>query len=119
MTTFATETRSVIPQSSVDDKSNEIPAVPWHLELMEIKGAVFTLNAMRCQLEPARAITDKKVEYILTVKANQQKLAEAIGERFVADGELDNEVEGMRRHVAVENSHGREERREDYIYRNR
>jgi len=114
MTAFATETRLVIRQLSVDDKSNEIPAVPKLLELMEIEGAVITLDAMRCQKETATAITDRKAEYILTVKGNQQKLAEAIGKRFVAYGELDNDVEGLRRHVTVEKSHGREERREYY-----
>ncbi|TWU47143.1 ISAs1 family transposase [Rubripirellula reticaptiva] len=112
MTAFASETRLVIRQLSVDDKSNEIPAVPKLLELMEIEGAVITLDAMHCQKETAKAITDKKAEYILTVKGNQQKLAEAIGKRFVAYGELDNQVEGLRRHVTVEKSHGREERRE-------
>lgn len=112
MTAFATETRLVIRQMSVDDKSNEIPAVLKLLELMEIEGAVITLDAMHCQKETAKAITEKKADYILTVKGNQQKLAEAIGERFVAYGESDNKVEGLRRHVTVEKSHGREERRE-------
>ena len=112
MTAFATETRLVIRQISVDDKSNEIPAVPTLLSLMEIEGAVITLDAMHCQKKTAKAITDQKADYILTVKGNQQKLAEAIGERFVAYGELDNKVEGLRRHVTIEKSHGREERRE-------
>ena len=112
MTAFATDTRLVIRQLSVDDKSNEIPAVPKLLELMEIEGAVITLDAMHCQKETAKAITGKKADYVLTVKRNQQKLAEAIGERFVAYGELDNNVEGLRRQVTVEKSHGRKERRE-------
>ena len=64
MTAFATETRLVLRQLSVDDKSNEIPAVPKLLELMEIEGAVITLDAMHCQKETAKAITDKKADYI-------------------------------------------------------
>ena len=112
MTAFATETRLVLRQLSVDDKSNEIPAVPKLLELMEIEGAVITLDAMHCQKETAKAITDKNADYILTVKGNQQKLAKAIGKRFVSYGELDHKVDGLRRHVTVEKSHGREERRE-------
>ena len=60
----------------------------------------------------AKAITERKADYVLTVKRNQQKLAGAIGERFVAYGELDNNVEGLRRQVTVEKSHGRKERRE-------
>ena len=68
MTAFATETRLVIRQLSVDDKSNEIPAVPKLLALMEIEGAVITLDAMHCQKETAMAITNKKADDILTVK---------------------------------------------------
>ena len=83
MPAFAAETRLVIRQLSVDDKSNEIPAVPKLLELMEIEGALITLDAMHCQKETAKAITEKKADYILTVKGNQQKLAETIGERFL------------------------------------
>ena len=62
MTAFATETRLVIRQLSVDDKSNEIPAVPKLLELMKIEGAVVTLDAIHCQKETAKAITDKKAD---------------------------------------------------------
>lgn len=112
MTAFATETRLVLRQSSVDCKSNEIPEVPKLLALMEIEGAVITLDAMHCQKETAKAITDRKADYVLTVKGNQQKLAEAIGERFKAFGELNYQVEGLRRHVTIEKSHGRLERRE-------
>ena len=112
ITAFATETRLVIRQMSVDDKSNEIPAVPELLSLMDVEGAVITLDAMHCQKETATAIRDKKADYILTVKGNQQKLAEAIGQRFVDYGEQDNQVVGLRRHVTVEKSHGRQERRE-------
>ena len=114
MTAFATATRLVIRQMSVDDKSNEIPAVPKLLELLEIEGAVITLDAMHCQKETAQAIIERRADYILTVKGNQRRLAEAIGERFVACGELDYKVEGLRRHVTLEKSHGRDERREYY-----
>ena len=79
---------------------------------MEIEGAVFTLDAMHCQKESAKAITEKKVDHILNVKGNQQKLAEAIGEGFGAYGESDNKIGGLRRHVTVEKAHGREERRD-------
>lgn len=79
---------------------------------MEIEGAVFTLDAMHCQKESAKAITEKKVDHILNVKGNQQKLAEAIGVGFGAYGESDNKIGGLRRHVTVDKAHGREERRE-------
>ena len=69
ITAFATGTRTVLRQMSVDEKSNEIPAVPRLLELIELSGAVVTLDAMHCQVETAQAIVDRDATYILTVKA--------------------------------------------------
>jgi predicted transposase YbfD/YdcC len=114
MTAFATATRLVIRQISVDNKSNEIPTVPKLLELIEIEGAVITLDAMHCQKQTAQAIIQRKADYVLTVKGNQKKLADAIGKRFVSFGDLDQKVKGLRQHVTNEKSHGRHERRECY-----
>lgn len=114
MTAFATATRLVIRQMSVDNKSNEIPTVPKLLELIEIEGAVITLDAMHCQKQTAQAIIQRKADYVLTVKGNQKKLADAIGKRFVSFGDLDQKVKGLRQHVTNEKSHGRHERRECY-----
>lgn len=115
ITAFATETRLVLRQMSVDDKSNEIPAVPKLLELMEIKGAVVTLDAMHCQKETARSITEAGADYVLTAKGNQESLYQTLLDYFAEYGELDYQVDGLRRHVSVEKSHGREERREYYV----
>ena len=114
MTAFATATRLVIRQMSVDNKSNEIPTVPKLLELIEIEGAVITLNAMHCQKQTAQAIIQRKADYVLTVKGNQKKLADAIVKRFVSFGILDQKVKGLRQHVTNEKSHGRHERRKCY-----
>ena len=114
ITAFATDTRLVLRQMSVEDKSNEIPAVPKLLALMEIEGAVVTLDAMHCQRETAKSITDAKADYVLTVKGNQENLSQAIAELFISYGESDYQVDGLKRHVTVEKSHGRKERREYY-----
>jgi predicted transposase YbfD/YdcC len=114
ITAFATDTRLVLRQMAVDDKSNEIPAVPQLLSLMEIEGAVVTLDAMHCQKETAKAILDAEADYILTVKGNQEKLSTAIAKLFETHGELGYQVDGLKRHVTVERSHGRQERREYY-----
>jgi predicted transposase YbfD/YdcC len=100
---------------SVDDKSNEIPAVRELLTLMELSGATVTLDAMHCQVETAAAIQQAEADYILTVKGNQESLYTALLERFIEYGETDYQIPGLRRHVTVEKSHGRKERREIYV----
>jgi hypothetical protein len=74
ITAFATETRTVLSQMFVGAKSNEIPAVPLLLQLLDLDGAIATLDAMHCQTETAQAIIDAEADYILSVKANQPKL---------------------------------------------
>jgi len=59
---------------SVDAKSNEIPAFPLLLQLLELDGAIVTLDAIHCQTETAQAIIDAEADYILSVKANQPTL---------------------------------------------
>jgi predicted transposase YbfD/YdcC len=115
ITAFACETRTVLRQMSVEKKSNEIPAVPKLLELLELSGAVVTLDALHCQTATAKAIVDRDATYILTVKGNQPTLYEELLNRFdayLADG---FKVDGLKKHVTVERSHGRKERREYYV----
>lgn len=114
ITAFATESKLVLRQLSVDDKSNEIPAVPMLLELLDLAGSVVTLDAMHCQKETARAIVDAEADYVLTVKKNQGKLYGKLLELFTEYGEADYAVDGLRKHTTVERSHGREERRVYY-----
>jgi predicted transposase YbfD/YdcC len=115
ITAFACGMRMCLRQMAVDEKSNEIPAVPELLKLMELSGATVTLDAMHCQVNTAQAIVDAEADYILIVKGNQGSLYQALWDRFTTYGELDYQVEGLRRHVTVEKSHGREERREYYV----
>lgn len=114
ITAFATDTRLVLRQMSVDDKSNEIPAVPKLLELMDLAGAVVTLDAMHCQKGTAKAIIAAEADYVLTVKGNQGNLARRLLDLFIEYGEANYEVQGLRHHATVEKSHGRQERRDYY-----
>lgn len=61
-------------QVKVDEKSNEITAIPELLNLLEIAGAIVTIDAMGCQKTIAQTIIDKKADYILTLKGNQGSL---------------------------------------------
>ncbi len=112
ITAFACGTRLCLRQMSVDEKSNEIPAVPQLLKLLQLDGATVTLDAMHCQVETARAITEAKADYILVVKGNQETLYQELLRMFIEYGDADYQVAGLTRHVTVEKSHGRHERRE-------
>lgn len=72
----------VLAQTKVDDKSNEITAIPQLLDVLMIKGCVITIDAMGCQKEIAGKIIDKEGEYILAVKNNQEHLLDDLKEAF-------------------------------------
>ena len=74
VTAFAARERLVLAQLKTDTKSNEITAIPALLDLLSIKGAVVTIDAMGCQREIARKIIDKGADYILALKGNQTSL---------------------------------------------
>ena len=114
ITAFAVGTRTVLRQMSVDAKSNEIPAVPLLLQLLELDGAIVTLDAMHCQTKTAQAIIDAEADYILSVKANQPNLHKYLLDKFVEFAESDFNAEGLRRLITREQSHGRLERRTYY-----
>ena len=115
ITAFAVGTRTVLRQMFVDAKSNEIPAVPVLLKLLELAGAIVTLDAMHCQTETAQAIIDAEAEYILSVKGNQKNLYKYLLNKFVEFAESDFSVDGLRRLITREKSHGRIERRTYYV----
>jgi hypothetical protein len=68
----------VLGQQRVDKKSNEITAIPMLLELLDVKGATITLDAIRCQHEIAEKIVDKQADYVIALKGNQGQLSEEI-----------------------------------------
>jgi predicted transposase YbfD/YdcC len=108
---FATRQRLVLGQTKVAEKSNEIIAIPKLLGMLEIEGAVVTIDAMGCQREIARKIVDKKADYVLALKGNQGSLREDV-ELFAseqkANGFKDTKIS---RHETVDGDHGRIETR--------
>ena len=62
----------------MNEKSNEIVAIPALLDMMSIEGAVVTIDAMGCQRDIASKIIGKKADYILALKGNQGKLCEDV-----------------------------------------
>jgi hypothetical protein len=71
---WATEVRLTLGQVAVDEKANEITALPKLLEILEIAGALVTIDAMGCQKEIAAAIRVQQADYVLAVKENQPHL---------------------------------------------
>ncbi|QQZ27769.1 ISAs1 family transposase [Thiothrix subterranea] len=71
---WATKNQLVLGQQRVDDKSNEITAIPKLLMQLNITGAVVTLDAMGCQTAIAQQIVDKDADYLLSLKGNQGTL---------------------------------------------
>ena len=114
MTAYATQTRLCLRQLSVDGKSNEIPAAPLLLQLLELAGATVTMDAMHCQVETAQAILDRDADYVLSAKDNQPTLYNFLQEKFADCHEADAKVPGLVQHLARERSHGRQELRHYY-----
>jgi len=79
---WAVENHLSLGQVATDAKSNEITAIPELLELLDLEGAVVTIDAMGCQKDIASGIIQKKGEYVLAVKENQPHLYEDIGQAF-------------------------------------
>jgi predicted transposase YbfD/YdcC len=97
----------VLGQLKVDDKSNEIPAVP---ELLEIEGCIVTLDALHCQTKTVETILEKQADYVLPVKEDQPRLLEALKGLFDDPEEMHwVECDSFR---TVDKGHGRIETRE-------
>lgn len=99
---FSTELGIVFGQERVDQKSNEITAIPELLETLYVQGFLVSIDAMGCQKEIARKIIDKGGDYLLMVKGNQPGLLTQVSEAFVTA-----QRESMPRHEHIEKSHGR------------
>ena len=109
---WASANHLLLGQVAVNDKSNEITAIPQLLALLETKGAVITIDAMGCQKEIAAKIRERHCHYVLAVKDNQPNLLQDIQGSFARAFESD--VAGRvhdRYETKTVNGHGRQERR--------
>ena len=108
---FAARQRIVLGQVKVNEKSNEIVAIPALLDMMSIEGAVVTIDAMGCQRDIAAKIIEKKADYILALKGNQGTLREDV-EVFVDEQKaLKYKDTTISTHETVDADHGRIETR--------
>lgn len=79
---WASENSLVLGQVKVDDKSNEITAIPELLRVLDIKGCIVTIDAMGCQKEIAAQIAGKQADYVLALKGNHATAHDEIKEFF-------------------------------------
>lgn len=107
MSAFATDARLVLATQAVQDKSNEITAIPKLLAQLELAGAIVTIDAMGCQKSIAKEIVQRKADYVLALKDNHPTLHEDV--RLWLD---DCDAQGYVRQLqSVEKDHGRIEQR--------
>lgn len=109
------ENQLVLGQEATDAKSNEITAIPRLLRLLELRGAIVTIDAMGCQKEIARQIVEGGGDYVLAVKENQPKLHAALSDYFLQLHETDFAGCRVRRLTTLDDGHGRHERRTYYV----
>lgn len=106
---WASEFGLSLGQVACAEKSNEITAIPELLRLVDIKGAIITIDAMGTQKAIAEEIIEGGADYVLALKGNHETLHQAVIDYI--DEELDGEMKSAREHVTVEKGHGRDEKR--------
>lgn len=112
---WCVENHVFLGQEAVDEKSNEITAIPKLLEMLQLKGAIVTIDAMGCQKAIARKIVDGGGDYLFGVKDNQPTLRSTAEELFLNLHETGRAESGGRYHRTQEKSHGRVEERHYYM----
>lgn len=112
LSAWATETQISLGQLKVEGHENEIVALPALIEQVVMPGAVVSIDAMGCQREVARAITETGGDYLLGLKGNQPELHAAVRRLFAEAQEEDVAAETVTHAQTVDGGHGRVERRE-------
>jgi predicted transposase YbfD/YdcC len=105
---FVAENQITLGEITVEEKSNEITAVPQLLDLIDVSDATVTIDAMGCQTEIAKKITEKQADYCLALKGNQTNLHEDVKLYF-------ENLPAEQTATTREKGHGRIEKREYFL----
>lgn len=79
---WATTNKLVLGQVKVDSESNEITAIPELLKVLELSGCIVTIDAIGCQKEIVKLITQQSADYVISLKKNQRNLYESVEKLF-------------------------------------
>lgn len=107
---WASHNKLILGCKAVEDKSNEITAIPEVLKLLSLKGATVTTDAMGCQTEIAQQIIDQKGDFALAVKENHANLHDDLKTFFDVETKANNPQ--IINHTTLDKDHGRLEKRE-------
>ena len=112
---WATENQLLLGQQAVDTKSNEITAIPELLRILDLTGALVTIDALGCQKDIAAQIHQAGGDYVLALKENHETLYNEVEQLFLEG--LENEFAGLahRYHHTRDIDHGRTEDRHYHI----
>jgi predicted transposase YbfD/YdcC len=111
---YSHKTHLVLGQQKVDEKSNEITAIPKLIDLIDIKGSTITIDAMGTQKTIAKKIIDNEADYILALKDNHKNLNEDV--QLYLDTEYDKPNQGnLLSHSESDKGHGRIEERTCFV----
>jgi predicted transposase YbfD/YdcC len=107
----------VLGQLATEEKSNEITAIPQLLDTLDVRGCTVTIDAMGCQKAIVEKIAQRNADYVIGLKDNQPKLADAVRQYFekaAADDGLERPQIGHFHEASSKKRHGRSETREIY-----
>ena len=112
---FSVANGLVLGQRKIDDKSNEITAIPKLLETLYLKGCIVTIDAMGCQKDIAEKIVAQGADYVLALKGNQGNLLEDV--KLYLDSIVSGQLKNIphQKLETVEKGHGRVEERNYFI----
>ena len=108
---WAADNRLVLGQVVTDEKSNEITAIPALLRLLELHGAIVTIDAMGCQKEIVAQVREQGGDYVLAVKGNQEHLEEDVVNHFAQLDEGQLPRHSLSAFETDEKGHGRHDYR--------
>jgi predicted transposase YbfD/YdcC len=111
VTVWASEFGLSLGQVACAEKSNEITAIPELLRLVDIKGAIITIDAMGTQKAIAAQIVNSEADYVLALKGNQETLHQAVIDYVDEQAKSDFANVKARQHQTRETAHGRKETR--------
>lgn len=108
---WAAHNRLVLGCEAVHEKSNEIDAIPKILDLLTLKGAIVTMDAMGCQKAITNQIVSKEGNYVIALKGNQGSLHQDVQDFFELEAKTEFKEIEVEEHQTIDKGHGRLETR--------